>query len=346
MKARARSIFRNAAYFGIGVAASMAVPRISSRGRRQFRGKVVVITGASRGLGLAMAEEFARRGARIVLAARDPYELDRAQRILLSKNAAKNEGDLMVVPADLRNQQEAEGLIQQATGRFGRVDVLVNNAGVITVGPIENQTVEQFHDVMESNFFSALHCTLAVLPQMLERRDGAIANITSIGGKIAVPHLLPYTASKFAAVGFSEGLGVELRSKGIRVTTVVPGLMRTGSHQNAQFTGNARAEYRWFSLAASLPAISIAAQRAARRIADAVATGTEELTITPYAFIASRMVSAVPGLFRVLLRGTQLLLPEPQQGESRPARGKEVKDLELAPLTALGSRAAGRFNQT
>jgi short-subunit dehydrogenase len=344
---KARTIVRNAAYFGIGVLASMSVPRsFSSPRRRQIRGKVVVITGASRGLGLALAEEFARRGARLVLAARDPYELDRARRMLLGKNRLRDEEDLLVVPADLRNQQEAEGLIERATSRFGRVDVLVNNAGVITVGPIENQTVEQFHDVMESNFFSALHCTLAVLPQMLERRDGAIANITSLGGKIAVPHMLPYTASKFAAVGFSEGLGVELRSKGIRVTTVVPGLMRTGSHQNAMFTGNAKAEYRWFSLAASLPAVSIAAERAARRIANAVAAGTAELTITPYAYFGSRLVSAAPGLFRMLMRGTQLILPMPQQGESRISRGKEVNDLELALLTMLGSRAAGRFNQT
>jgi short-subunit dehydrogenase len=123
---------------------------------------------------------------------------------------------VLIVPADLRNAEEARGLIDEATHQFGRVDVLINNAGVITVGPIENQTIEHFRDVMDSNFFTGLNCTMSVLPQMLERGQGSIANVTSIGGKVAVPHLLPYTASKFAAVGFSEGLGMELRSKGIR----------------------------------------------------------------------------------------------------------------------------------
>ena len=209
MAAKETSLLRNAAYFGIGLActgAGWAAAR--SRRRSQWaRGKVVVITGASRGLGLALAEEFGRRGARLVLAARDAGELLRARRKLLSLGVVRDEEDVLIVPADLRKSEEAEGLIDEATRQFGRVDVLINNAGVITVGPIENQTIEHFRDVMESNFFTGLHCTLSVLPQMLERGTGAIANVTSIGGKVAVPHLLPYTASKFASVGFSEGLG-------------------------------------------------------------------------------------------------------------------------------------------
>jgi short-subunit dehydrogenase len=344
MMGRRESIVHKATYLGIGLLCA-AAGVYGSRTRR-LRGKVVVVTGGSRGLGLALAEELGRRGARLVLVARDRYELDRARRTLLNKGVVADEQSVLLISADLRSQKDAEGMVQQATTHFGRIDVLINNVGIITVGPIENLTVEQFRDVMESNFFSALHCTLSVLPQMLERGDGAIANITSIGGKIAVPHLLPYTASKFATVGFSEGLGVELRSKGIRVTTVIPGMMRTGSHQNALFTGDADREYRWFSLAANLPGLSIAASRAARRIVDAIASGAAEVTITPQAFLASRFSNVAPGLTRSAMRSMHFLLPAAQPGESRARRGADVDGLEWFPTAIVGSMAARRYNQS
>ena len=339
-------VVRNAAYFGIGVLAAMAAPDAFVPGRaRGFRGKAVVITGASRGLGLAIAEDLSRRGARLALVARDKFELDRARRKLLGDGSADRDADLFAIVADLRNRAEAERMIAEATSHFGRVDVLINNAGVITVGPVENQTVEDFQEVMDSNFFSGLYCTMAVLPQMLERGEGAIANITSIGGKVAVPHLLPYTASKFAAVGFSEGLATELRTRGVRVTTVVPGLMRTGSHRNAQFKGDAPREYRWFSLGASLPGVSIAAHRAARRIVEAIDAGREEITITPQAFLLSRLGNVSPEVTRGLMRGMNALLPKAQPGNTEAKRGEEVKQRELFPLTAMGSRAAREYNQ-
>lgn len=343
MNSMGRRIIRNAACFGVGLLVTQLFPDEFGRGR-QLRGKVVVITGASRGLGLAMAEQFARCGARLVLLARDRFELDRAQRKLLE--SGMSESDLLIIPADLRNRDEAESAMAQATAHFGRVDVLVNNAGIMTVGPVENQTVEQFRDVMDANFFSGVYCTLAVLPQMLQRRDGAIANITSIGGKVAVPHLLPYTASKYAAVGFSDGLFAELKSKGVRVTTVIPGLMRTGSHRNAQFTGDAEREYRWFSLAASMPGVSIAASRAARKIVNGIADGAAEVTITPQAKLISRFGNVAPGVTRMAMRGMDSLLPEAQTGNPDMRRGEEVKKRELFPLTAFGSRAARRYNQS
>lgn len=337
---------RNAAYFGIGVLAAMAAPDAFVPARlRGFRGRVVVITGGSRGLGLALAEELSRRGARLALVARDRFELDRARRKLVENGAAKDDADLFSVEADLRHRGEAEAMIAEVTSHFGRVDVLINNAGVITVGPLENHTVEDFREVMEANFFSGLYCTMAVLPQMLERGEGAIANITSIGGKVAVPHLLPYTASKFAAVGFSEGLATELRTKGVRVTTVVPGLMRTGSHRNAIFKGDAEREYRWFSLAASLPGVSIAAHRAARQIVEAIQNGREEVTITPQALAISRLGNLSPGMTRGLMRGMNAMLPPAKAGSTEARRGEEVKQQELFPLTAFGARAARQYNQ-
>lgn len=312
---------------------------------RRLAGKTVVITGGSRGLGLAMAEEFARCGARLALVARDAEELEQAARILVRRRAAHSEGDVLTIAADLRRQDEAERMIAQATRHFGRIDVLVNNAGIITVGPLENHTAEDFRDAMDANFFSSLYCTLAVLPQMLARREGTIANITSIGGKVAVPHLLPYIASKFAAVGLSEGLNAEMRSKGIRVTTVVPGLMRTGSHPNALFTGDAAREYRWFSLLASLPGAAIAASCAARQIVKGIATGAVEVTITPQAFFASRFSNLSPGLTHILMRGMNQLLPPAQAGLAEKHSGHEVRDMEPLPARTIGRMAARRYNQ-
>jgi len=342
---RMASIVRTAGYLGVGLLAAAIIQSSKTRRSSYFRGKTVLITGASRGLGLALAEELGSRGARLILAARDPYELDRARNILYTRGSIADENDLLTLSVDLRDQKQAAELIRQATEKFGTVDVLINNAGVISVGPIENQKAEQFRDQMESNFFSGLYCTLAVLPQMLERRRGAIANITSLGGKIAVPHLLPYTASKFAAVGFSQGLGIELASKGICVTTVVPGLMRTGSHRNAQFTGDASREYRWFSLAASTPGVSIAANRAARQIADAIASRSAEVTITPQAFVASRMANVAPAMYRLIMRGMHVFLPKAQPGEQHIHRGEQVREHEWFPASNIGTSAAQRYNQ-
>ena len=186
MKNRSESLLRNAFYFGVGLM-SAAASAVSDRTRNKaqwIRGKVVVITGGSRGLGLALAEEFGRRGAKLVLAARNETELSLARQQLLDRNAIRSVDDVLISAVDLRRAEDAERLIEEATRRFGRVDVLINNAGVITVGPIENQSIEQFRDTMDSNFYSGVHCTLAVLPQMLRRREGAIANVTSIGGRV------------------------------------------------------------------------------------------------------------------------------------------------------------------
>jgi NAD(P)-dependent dehydrogenase (short-subunit alcohol dehydrogenase family) len=347
MSRRDGSLLRNAAYFGIGLAFTVA-GRVVERSRRRSNwanGKVVVITGGSRGLGLALAEEFGRKGARVVIAARNEAQLNNARRQLLESKAVHSEEDVLAVPADLRRQEDATRLIDEATRRFGRVDVLINNAGVMTVGPLEHHGVEQFHDVMESNFYSGLHCTLAVLPQMLRRREGWIANVASIGGRVAVPHLLPYTASKFATVGFSEGLGIELHNKGIRVTTICPGLMRTGSHRNAQFTGDAAREYQWFSLAANMPGASASARAAARKIADGIAAGTPEITITPQALLAARFGNLSPKLKRMVMVRMHRVLPDPVEGNPGARRGEELREREYFPARTIGSSAARRYNQ-
>jgi NAD(P)-dependent dehydrogenase (short-subunit alcohol dehydrogenase family) len=316
-----------------------------SNGPKQLRDKVVLITGASRGLGLAIAEEFGHRGARLILTARSLEDLERARALLLERTALAPDR-ILAVPADLCQLEAAQSLIQRATEHFGRIDILVNNAGVISVGPVESQTIENFRSVMDTNFFSGVHCSMTVLPQMLGRGDGTIVNISSVGGKVAVPHLLPYTASKFAVTGFSQGLHAELRAKGIHVLTVCPGLMRTGSHLNALFSGDAPREYRWFSLFANLPGVSASAQDAARKIVAAVISGSTEISITPQAEVASRVSQVLPELTACLLSATNRFLPNSRASSSVDRRGGEVRDLELKPASKIGWQAAQHYNET
>lgn len=305
---------------GAAAAAAALAYAVATRTRRVRPGQVVVITGGSRGLGLALAARWGRAGARLVLAARDHDELLRARETLVQRKAVSSSEDVLLIPADLTDATQATSLIEHAVEHFGRIDVLINNAGIIEVGPVEDQPLAAYRRAMATNFFAALYTTHAVLPHMLDREpgegDAAIVNIASVGGKLAVPHLLPYAASKFALTGFSEGLHAELRHKGIRVTTVCPGVMRTGSEVYAQFTGQARKEKRWFMLAAKMPVISASAERAANRIFDAVARGRAEMTITPQAWVAARAAGIAPGAMQYLASlANRFVLPSPGPAE-------------------------------
>jgi short-subunit dehydrogenase len=261
---------------------------------------VVLITGGSRGLGLAIATRFAHTPVRLVLASRNLAELQQAQATLLTQFPHLHPEDFHLVAADLSKPEEAQRLISETIDRFGRIDVLVNNAGIIDVGPIESQTLEIFERTMQINFFAALYTTWAALPHLRKQtplsgnRRAAIVNIASIGGKIAVPHMLPYSAAKFALVGFSEGLHAELRHKGIRVTTVCPGLMRTGGEDHVNIVGDVEFERRWFSFLATTPVITVSAKYAANRIFHAVAAGRAEITISPQAWLAARIAGTFP----------------------------------------------------
>jgi NAD(P)-dependent dehydrogenase (short-subunit alcohol dehydrogenase family) len=229
-----------------------------------LRNKTVLITGGSRGLGLVMAREFAREGARLVLCARDEEELQRAQGDIEDYGV-----EVMTVPCDITNKQSVDDMVAAVNSRFGGVDVLVNNAGVIQVGPLEVMTMEDFEIAMQAHFWGPLYTTMAVLPSMRQKKSGRIVNITSIGGKVSVPHLVPYSASKFALVGLSKGLRAELMKDGIKVTTICPGLMRTGSPRNADFKGQHRLEYAWFSISDALPLLTVSAENAARQVVQA-----------------------------------------------------------------------------
>lgn len=299
-----------------GVSAAAAAYALDSRRRRRgSESRVVLITGGSRGLGLAMAERFGRAGNKLVLAARDFGELTEARSTLLKRRAVRSPDEVLLIPADLTDPSQAASLVEHTIAHFGRIDVLINNAGVMEVGPFEDQPLEAYHRSMATNFFAALHMIQAVLPHMLYRdrkKPAAIVNICSVGGKVAVPHMLPYVASKFALVGFSQGLHAELRHKGVRVTTVCPGLMRTGGHVNASFVGDKNKEARWFDFAATTPIIAASVKRAANHVYNAVAQGRAEIIITPQAWLAARMAAVAPETTqRLAALANEFVLPTP-----------------------------------
>ena len=306
----------------------------------QFKGKVVLITGGSRGLGLVMARQLARQGARLAICARDAAELAGAQNELLALS-----GEVLAVACDVGDQAQAQIFVDQALRRYGHIDVLINNAGIIQVAPHESMGLSDFQDVLAANFWGTVHASLAALPHMRNRHQGRIVNITSIGGAVAVPHLLPYSCSKFAATGFSEGLAAEVAKDGIQVTTILPSLMRTGSFVNALFKGRQDDEMSWFAFGSTMPGISMAAERAASRILRACQRGSPYVTIGLNGKLLRLVHGLMPGTTVRLLSVVNRLLPAPGgAGAADPAEpGWQHPPRHLAGFLArIGSRAARR----
>jgi short-subunit dehydrogenase len=314
---------------------------IRERRRISLCGKTALVTGGSRGLGLALARELARQQARVAICARDADELAHAVEIL-GESGAK----VHAFSCDLRDQGQIRSLVRNVQSHFGSIDLLINNAGVISVGPVETMDADDFRDAMDVNFWSAVHTTLAVLPGMLERGEGRIVNVGSIGGKIPVPHLAAYCASKFALVGFSSAMRTELARDGILVTTVNPGLMRTGSPRNATFKGRYQAEYAWFSIGDSLPGISMNATRAARKIVDAMAHGDAEVILSAAAKIAARIHGIAPAIHTEFLALINRLFPRAGDNGRLPHLGSESESwITQSVLRFLGRRAERQYNQ-
>jgi len=305
--------------------------------RYSLAGRVVLITGGSRGLGLMLAREYARHGARLVLAARDSATLEAARSELAAAGA-----EVIAVPCDVGNRGDVADLIETVIERCGRIDVVVNDAGRIEVGPAWAMTATDFEHAMKTNFWGAFNVVNASLPHLLPG-ESRIVNISSIGGLISVPHLLPYSASKFALTGFSLGLAAELAPKGIRVTTVCPGLMRTGSPVNASFKGDAASEHAWFDVADSLPLLSMSGPRAARAIVRASRRGATLLKLGWSAKLAAVVNALWPtAIVRASAIAVRLL---PKGEDTRAHRGGDVERKTPEWLTALSDRAALANNE-
>ncbi len=312
-------------------------------GGTRIGGKVAVVTGGSRGLGLVLARELGRRGMRVVICARDEEELERARAGLAASGV-----DATALPCDVTDDEGMAGLIADVEENIGPVDVLVNNAGIIQVGPAETMSLDDYRRAMDVMFWGALNAAEAVLPRMRARRRGTVVNVTSIGAAVGIPHLAAYDAAKFALRGWSEAMGAEMARHGITVVTVVPGLMRTGSFGHALVKGRRYAEASVFSLLASLPLLTVSAERAARRIVRAIEHGERFVVIGAPAKILRLAHGIFPGGVVRALGVVNRLLPPPEEGarESMPLPGEIFRrGLARSILTALGDRAAKKYNE-
>jgi NAD(P)-dependent dehydrogenase (short-subunit alcohol dehydrogenase family) len=201
-----------------------------------MNGTVVVVTGASSGIGRATALELARRGACVVLAARSRDALQD-----LAGDLEASGGAALAVPTDVRDQAAVVELAARAVDRFGRIDVWVNNAGVYLLGSVEETPPEAYRQVLETNFFGSVHGARAVLPHFRRQGGGVLINVASVYSRVAGPYLSAYVASKHAVRALSESLRQELRGvEGVRVCTVSPSAIATPLFGHAaNYTGRA-----------------------------------------------------------------------------------------------------------
>jgi short-subunit dehydrogenase len=308
--------------------------------KKTLDGKKVLITGGSRGLGLALAQQYAQYGAKIFICARKADELEEARKKLESL-----EVEVMTYTCDITDQQQVHRLVHEVESTFGTIDILINNAGIMEVGPLEEFDIESFQRVIDINLVGMIRMTLCMVPRM--RQGSRIINITSIGAAVSVPHMLPYSVSKFGTLGFSLGLDAELATRGISVTTILPGLMRTGSFVHAVFHGKAQKEFDWFALGASLPLVSISAQKAVMEIISGGQKRKRFVVLGPQAKVIRHLYQIVPESSLSVMRAIAHLLPSsPGDGlhESRTGTGLR-KDLPKGGITRLGDRAGDELNE-
>lgn len=265
------------------------------------------------------ARDLAGHGCRLVLCARDGAALERAADGLRADGA-----EVVAACCDITDPRAPQRLIGAALESYGRLDIVVNNAGVIVVGPVSDAAFGDFESAMATMAMAPARLALAALPRLRDR-GGRIVNVTSVGGKVSVPHLLPYCMAKFAAVAFSEGLRAELGGGPVTVTTAVPGLMRTGSHLQAD------------------------ADRAARRIVSAMRRRQPEVILTPAAQLGARGAALFPGLTARVLHLAAAALPDPAAEGPAITVGRELRPAMnehlFGKVTALGRAAARRLNQ-
>jgi short-subunit dehydrogenase len=334
---------RTAFWFAAGFAGAAAWGAARRLARVSLEGKIALVTGGSRGLGLVLARDLGLKGMRIVICARDEEELERARATLAAEGIQAT-----ALPGDVADEECMAGLIADVEENVGPIDVLVNNAGIMQVGPAETMRPDDYRRAMDVMFWGALYTSEAVLPRMRARRRGTIVNVTSIGAAVGIPHLAPYVAAKFALRGWSEALSAESSRHGVTVVTVVPGFMRTGSFGHALVKGKRYSEASLFALAASLPLLTSSAERAGRRIVRAIEHGERFVVIGAPA----KLLRVAHALFpAAIVRGfgvVNRLLPRADEGErDEIALPGELfrRGLARSVLTTLGDRAARRYNE-
>lgn len=318
----------------------------SSSSNYSFKGKTVFITGGSRGLGYALAAKFLRDGAKVTIVARKQEELEKAQNRLAQLHP---DASVYAITCDVTNRAQLSHAIHDSIKRYGQIDILVNNAGAISVGPFASMDKADFEAQMNLHLYAILDSTKLIVPHFRERGVGRIVNICSLGGKVAVPHMLPYDTSKFALAGFSQGITAELAAENIHVTTVYPTVMRTGSPIQAVFKGDHEKEFAWFQSADVMPGISMSADDAADRILQAVQNGDTEVILSAAAKMRMLVATVFPELASLAMATVARIMPN---GTSRVRKtGAQSRALfdEMTltkPLQKAAHKAEADYNQS
>lgn len=304
---------------------------------------IALIVGGSRGLGFLVAAELIRTGYPVVITSRDEEKLAAAVATLRQEHPGA-QAEYRV--CDVTDGAAVEAMVAEVEQSLGPIAVAIHVAGIIQVGPLKATTRTHFEQCINVMLWGPINLSLAVLPRMTERGRGHLGTVTSVGGRVSPPRLVPYSTAKFGAVGLMEGLSAELAGTGVSATCIIPGLMRTGSHDAATFYGDPAKQYTWFASLAALPVLTVSGEAAARQIVRGVLKGKPIVMVSASARVASQVHGAVPRMTIHAMRAVSRLLPTGTQ--STPVPGSSVR--EQAPrwvrqLTRLGDRAGTRSNQ-
>jgi short-subunit dehydrogenase len=290
------SIKRNLGWAAAGLGIAMAANTLYREvNKYKLEGKVVLVTGGSSGLGLVLAKQLAQKGAKLIICSRTSENNKAAKQELEALGA-----EVMTFTVDLAETKEVEKMIKKIIAHYGRLDVLINNAGIIQVGRQEEMGISDYEEAMKSNFWAPLYVMQAAIPHFREQQEGRIVNITSIGGKVAIPHLLPYTASKHALVGLSEGMNAELKNDNIKVTTVVPFMMQTGSQKNIILKGDDSGS-KWIKEARTTTLFAQDAEVSAKKIIAAIEYGESEVMLSVLGKAATALQGFAPGWLSIIM---------------------------------------------
>lgn len=195
-----------------------------------FKNKVVLITGASSGIGKETAIEFAKKGSNIVLVARREDKLEQ-----VATELKKFSISTLVCQCDVSKKDQVKEMSKKVLDKFGYVDILINNAGFAIYGSVSDLSIDDIESQMETNYFGMVYCIKNFLPLMLSRKSGHIVNVASVAASFGLPGITSYCASKFAMLGFSEGLKHELNNTGVGITVVSPIMVRTNFFNHDSF---------------------------------------------------------------------------------------------------------------
>ncbi|GFN40691.1 MAG: SDR family NAD(P)-dependent oxidoreductase [Marine Group I thaumarchaeote] len=250
-----------------------------------YAGKVVVVTGASSGIGEESAIEFAKRKANVILVARRKEKLDQ-----VAQKISKYNSQVMTLQCDVSQKSQVESMSKTVLEKTGRIDILVNNAGFAIYGTVADLKVEEIESQIATNFFGMIYCTKAFLPKMLDQKSGHIVNVASVAASFGLPGMASYCASKFAMLGFSEGLYHELKGTGVGVTVVSPIMVRTNFFDNTSFK--------------SVPKYSptsLSSKTVAKAVIKAASSSRLEIIVPPFVRVAVWAKQTFPYLINPIL---------------------------------------------